>query len=285
MNWYTKYLQVYGKAFDSAEYSHIIKEVKDNIKQNTSKNPLVTISVIAYNEEEHLLACLWALSEMKTKYPIEIIGVDNDSTDKTSEIFERLGVTYYKETQHSCGYARLCGLRHARGKYHINIDADTLYPNTYVDEVIDIMEKDPKVIGVSATWGYYPDANNSRLALFFYTRLRDIYLWLQSFKRPELSVRGLVFSYRTAEAQKVGIRTDIKRGEDGTLAFNLKKYGKLAFIRNGKVRAITGYGTVGKSSTFSNFMERAIKSLKRIGSIFHTAKNYEDSADNLIKKQ
>lgn len=283
MSWYTKYLQVYEKTFDVVAYSDIINEVRNNIKQLTSDNPLVTISVIAYNEEKHLLACLWALSDIKTKYPIEIIGVDNDSSDKTSEIFKATGVPYFTETQHSCGFARLCGLRHARGKYHVNIDADTLYPKTYIDEIIGIMEKDPKVMGVSATWGYYPDANNSRFSLFMYTRLRDFFLWLQSFKRPELSVRGLVFSYRTAEALKVGIRTDIKRGEDGTLAFNLKKYGKLAFIRNSKVRAITGYGTVGKGSTIANFMERAIKSLKRIGSIFHTAKNYEDKEDNLVK--
>lgn len=283
MSWYSKYLQVYNKDFDALAYRDIIQTIKENIKKINSTEPLVTVSVIAYNEEKHLLSCLWALSEMETKYPIEIIGVDNDSSDKTAEIFQTLDVPYFSETQHSCGFARLCGLRHARGKYHVNIDADTLYPKTYIDNVIDIMEKDSKVMGVSATWGYYPDANNSHLSLFLYTRLRDFYLWLQSFKRPELSVRGLVFSYRTAEALKVGIRTDIKRGEDGTLAFNLKNYGKLAFIRNSKVRAITGYGTVGKGSTLSNFLSRAIQSGKRIGSIFHTAKHYEDKEDNLIK--
>lgn len=283
MSWYSKYLQVYEKPFDEKAYSDIIAKIKANIKQMKSEEPLVTISVIAYNEERHLLACLWALSEIRTKYPIEIIGVDNDSQDKTAKIFEALGITYFTEKQHSCGYARLCGLLHAKGKYHVNIDADTIYPSTYVDNVIGIMEKDPQVMGVSATWDYYPDENNSRLSLFLYTRLRDFFLWLQSFKRPELSVRGLVFSYRTAEALKVGIRTDIKRGEDGTLAFNLKKYGKLAFIRNSKVRAITGYGTVGKGSTLNNFTQRAIGSLKRIGSIFHTAKQYKDSEDNLVK--
>lgn len=284
MSWYSKYLKIYEKPFDAIAYADIINKAKDNIKQKNSDKPLVTISVIAYNEERHLLACLWALSEIKTKYPIEIIGVDNDSTDKTAEIFKSLEVNYYTETRHSCGYARLCGLSHARGKYHVNVDADTLYPKTYIDSVIDIMERDPRIMGVSATWSYYPDENNSLIAIFFYTHLRDIYLWLQSFKRPELSVRGLVFSYRTAEARKVGIRTDIKRGEDGTLALNLKKFGKLAFISNSKVRAITGYGTVGKGSTFNNFVERATNSLKRIGSIFHTATHYEDKEDNLIKQ-
>ena len=70
---------------------------------------------------------------------------------------------------HSCGHARLCGLMNARGKYHINIDADTLYPPTYVDAMIEVMEKNPDVMGVSATWGYYPDKQHSRIGLYLYT--------------------------------------------------------------------------------------------------------------------
>lgn len=38
--------------------------------------------------EKHLLACLWSLSEMQCKYPVEIIGVDNESKDRTAEIFQ-----------------------------------------------------------------------------------------------------------------------------------------------------------------------------------------------------
>lgn len=131
MSWYSRYLQVYEKSFDEVAFAGIISEVCSNLKQLQSTTPLVTVSIIAYNEEKHLLACLWALSEMKTRYPIEIIGVNNDSQDRTADIYSAVGLPFYTELHHSCGHARLCGLMNARGKYHINIDADTLYPPTY----------------------------------------------------------------------------------------------------------------------------------------------------------
>ena len=282
MKWYSKYLQVYEKPFANAPQS-IIDEVRENLQKLQSNNPLVTVSLIGYNEEKHLLACLWSLSEMQCKYPVEIIGVDNESKDRTAEIFRACGVTYYTEAQHSCGFARLCGLSHARGKYHINIDSDTMYPSHYVETMIDALEK-PGVIAVSALWSYIPDNSHSWLGLKLYEAARDLHLWLQSFKRPELSVRGLVFAYRTDYARQIGIRTDIKRGEDGYLALQLKAHGKIVFVRDRKARAVTGYGTVGADGTlFNSFRIRVIKALKSISELFSKKTEYKDEDSNLIK--
>src|SRR5574344_1322734 len=140
MKWYERYLDVYNRPFTEVFYP-ICEEVKKCIARLQSDEPIATVSVIAYNEERHLLACLWSLSEMACKYPIEIIGVDNDSKDKTSEIFERCGVPYFTETQHSPGYARNCGLEHAKGIYHICIDSDSLYPPKYVETYIKTLNK------------------------------------------------------------------------------------------------------------------------------------------------
>lgn len=92
--WYSKYLQVYEKPFSEASPS-IVEEVRQNIAKLQSNNPIVTVSLIGYNEEKHLLACLWSLSEMQCKYPVEIIGVDNESKDRTAEIFQACGVPYH----------------------------------------------------------------------------------------------------------------------------------------------------------------------------------------------
>lgn len=282
--WYTKYLQVYEKPFSEAPQS-VVDEVKRNIERIQSDQPLVTVSIIGYNEEKHLLACLWSLSEMQCKYPVEIIGVDNESKDRTAEIFKAAGVPYFTETQHSCGFARLCGLTNARGKYHINIDSDTMYPPKYVETMIDALER-PGIVGVSSLWSYIPDKDHSSFGLTIYEAARDLYLWLQSFKRPELSVRGLVFAYRTEYARKTGIRTDIIRGEDGYLALQLKQFGKIAFVRNRKARAVTGYGTVGADgSLFNSFKVRVVKGLKGIGGIFTKKEDYKDEDSNLVKNK
>ena len=282
MKWYTKYLTVYEKTFDTVSPA-IINEIRDKIHSLQSPHPLATVSVIAYNEEKHLVSCLWSLSEMKCKYPIEIIGVDNDSKDKTAEIFQATGIPFYTEKQHSCGFARSCGLAHAKGKYHINIDSDTLYPPSYMDIMIEALGQD-RTVAASSLWSYFPDKEHPALGLKLYELTRDLYLWLQSFKRPELSVRGLVFAYHTELARNIGIRTDIIRGEDGSLAFELKKQGKIKFIRNRKARAVTGYGTVSADgSLFNSFKRQAVKGIKHFTSLFHSKCKYEDEDSNLVK--
>lgn len=283
-SWYQKYLSVYGKSYKDVPQS-VVQTIRENITRLQSDTPLVTVSVIAYNEEKHLLACLWSLSDMQCRYPVEVIGVNNDSMDCTASIFEDTGVPYFTETRHSCGFARQCGLSNSRGKYHINIDADTMYPERYVETMVDALLSSSDIVGVCSSWSYIRDENHSWLGLRCYELSRDIYLWLQHFKRPELSVRGLVFAYDTALAKKIGIRTDIIRGEDGSLALELKKYGKIKFIHKSKARAITGFGTVGADGSFFNsFKVRVIKALKGIGRIFTRKEHYEDKEDNIIKK-
>ena len=171
--WYSKYLQVYEKPFSEAR-PVVVEEIRGKIAGLQSENPVVTVSLIGYNEEKHLLACLWSLSEMQCKYPVEIIGVDNESKDRTAEIFQACGVPYYTETRHSCGFARLCGLNHARGKYHINIDSDTMYPPRYVETMVDALER-PGVVGVSSLWSYIPDEEHSRWGLKLYEATRDLH--------------------------------------------------------------------------------------------------------------
>lgn len=280
--WYSKYLRVYNKPLSQVS-SEIIEEIRENIQKLQSPKPLVTVSIISYNEEKRLLASLWSLSEMQCKYPIEIIGVNNASEDSTEEIYQRIKLPYFNESQRSCGYARQCGLNHARGKYHINIDADTMYPPKYVEIMVDAMENFGYVAACSQ-WSYIPNKKYSKLGLAIYEFSRDTYLYLQSIKRPELSVRGLVFAYRTDCAKKIGIRVDIIRGEDGSLALGLQKYGKIAFIRNKNARAITGYGTLDSDgSLFNSFMIRFLKGIKSIGSLFTQKDVYEDEESNLIK--
>ena len=280
MAWYSDYITVYEK--DYVYNPNIIEPIKERIYRLQSKKPIATISVIAYNEERHLLSCLWSLSNIKTDFPIEILGVDNGSSDKTAQIFKDCGVPFYTEQRHSAGFARECGLKHSNGKLLNGMDGDTMYPDKYADVMIKELLL-PGYVGVSSSWSYYPDKNHKRLELFFYENLRDIYLWIQSFKRPELSVRGMAFAFNADFAKKEGFQTNIKRGEDGSMALALKKYGKLKFIHNRNFRPVTGYGTLSKDGTlFNSFKIRLIKSIKYLPNLLHSKDKYEDDESNLI---
>jgi glycosyltransferase involved in cell wall biosynthesis len=214
---------------------------------------------------------------------VEIIGVDNDSMDRTAEIYKRSGIPYYTEYQHSCGYARRCGLLHSKGRYYFDVDSDTLYPPQYYELMLDQLLK-PGVVAVSATWSYFPDSNHSKLGLRLFEMCRDLFLWVQHFKRPELSVRGLVFAYNAELGKKEGYRVDIIRGEDGSMALSLKKYGKIKFVRDCRCKAITGYGTIGEQSLWQSFVDHVKIQGKGLSRVFYKTDHYEDSEDNLLKK-
>lgn len=280
-NWYDKYLSIYGKSPDEISEG-ILDEIKGKLAEKQCKDPLVSVVVIAYNEERRLPACLWSLSELQSQYPIEILGVNNNSKDRTEEVYQRLGLPYYNEIKQSPGFARQCGLDHAKGKYHFCIDADTFYPSRYVDLMMTKLAKS-NVSCVSSFWSFFPDENHSRFGLFMFELIRDMFLYVQHFKRPELCVRGMVFAFNAEYAKQVKIRTDIRRGEDGSLALSLKPYGKIAFLYHRKARPVTGYGTIGSQSLWQSFVQHVKIQGKGLSRIFFKKDHYEDSEENLVK--
>ena len=190
VKWYKTYLEVYGKSFDEIS-DDSIRKVKRQLKERQNDSPLVSVVLIAHNEERHLISCIWSLSENHCHFPIEIIAVNNNSTD-------------------------------------ICIDADTLYPPHYIETHVKYL-MNPKVACTFSLWSFMVDERHSRFGLWCYEGLRDIYLRLQAIQRPELCVRGMAFSFNTEIGRRFGFRTDIIRGEDGSLALAMKPYGKIVF--------------------------------------------------------
>lgn len=282
MSWYKKYLSVYEKPFNEVP-QETINLIWEKIRNIQSTVPLVSVVLIAHNEEKHLLSCLWSLSENNCKYPIEIIGINNNSTDRTEEILKESGIRVFNETKKGPGHARQCGLDHAKGKYHVCIDSDTIYPPYYIQTMVDGLIKN-NALGVYSLWSFLPDENHSKFGLFIYESLRDIHLKIQNIKRPELSVRGMTFAFVTEYGRKIGFRTDIIRGEDGSLAYGLMDYGKIKFITSRKARPITSNGTLNADGSFFNsFKFRFVKFLKGLGSYFTSKDEYKDEDSNLIK--
>lgn len=284
MKWYSKYLEVYEKPFAEAP-KEPVELVKKRLKELTANEPVIaSVILICYNEEKRLLSCLWSLCENKCNFPIEILAINNNSSDHTEKVLQELGTTYFNETQKGPGYARQCGLNHARGKYHLCIDADTMYPPHYLETHLKQLSK-PGVIGTFSLWSFIPDGR-SRIGLWAYETLRDTYLTLQAIKRPELCIRGMAFGFDTELARKFGFRTDIIRGEDGSIALAMKPFGKLVFIHSRKARVITGYGTLNtEGGLCKSFTKRIGQALEGFGGLFTKKTNYIDEDKNLINKK
>lgn len=261
MCWYRKYLQVFEKPPGEAPIE-IIEKIKSNLAKIQSSQPLATIAIIAYNEESRLLSCIWSLSESLTNYPVEIIGIDNNSCDSTAAVYEMVGLPFFKELKMGPGNARQRGLDEAKGRYILCIDSDTIYPNTYVNEMIKELEK-PGVVAVSASYSYVPDKNYPRFWMSIYERLRDVHLFFLSFKNPVWCVRGAVFGHSVPLAREVGgYRVHLTRGEDGGMAYDLMPHGKIKFKRGNRTRAFTCTKSLGADGhILKAFFRRVLESI------------------------
>lgn len=67
------------------------------------------------------------------------------------------------------------------------------------------------------------------------------------------------------------------------MALNLKKYGRIVFVRDRRCRAITGYGTIGNQSMWASFISHVRIQIKGISRILHSTDHYEDEEDNLVR--
>jgi len=100
--------------------------------QSEKMKPLVSVVVPTNNSEDSIELCLSSI--IKQTYPkIEIIVVDNYSTDRTREIAEKFGVKMYLMRSERSP-AKNLGARMTQGKYVYNIDSDFLVEPTVIEE-------------------------------------------------------------------------------------------------------------------------------------------------------
>lgn len=246
-------------SFHYEDYKAVPNERLESIKKGLAKlqhpDPLVSIVIPAWNEEQSILNTLSSLSVLQTRYPTELIVVNNNSTDRTQEILDILEVTSVIEHEQGVAYARNTGLTIAKGKYHLCGDSDTLYPPTWVDSMIPSLEKE----GVVCVYGLYslvPPADSSTLSFGIYSILSDIDVELRRGEREFINVRGVNFGFKADLGRKVkgfeldkdkirkmdakpGTANHVEDGEDGTMALRLLQEGKLQIVRSNRARVWT----------------------------------------------
>jgi glycosyltransferase involved in cell wall biosynthesis len=102
------------------------------------KQKPLTLSIIipVFNEKNYLDECLKSIAAQTIK-PTEVIVVDNNSTDESVRIAEKYEfVKVVKEPQQGIVYARDKGFNTANSSLLGRIDADTVLPAKWVEDVL-----------------------------------------------------------------------------------------------------------------------------------------------------
>ena len=74
-------------------------EIRWGLQKFRTQNPVVSIVIPAWNEEKTIARTLYSLSKIETKYPTELIIVNNNSTDNTQSILDVCGAQSILETK------------------------------------------------------------------------------------------------------------------------------------------------------------------------------------------
>ncbi len=221
------------KPLSISGYSHKeIEHLKQKLRRFSNHNPLISIIIPAWNEEHGILHTLISLANTTSPYPVELIVVDNNSTDGTGALLHKLGVKCLLETKQGVGHARTKGLLNANGKYILTGDSDTLYPRSWIAEMANAMMTDQNVFCVTGGYSFLPSGQSPRWQYAMYEMMSSVIIQRKQKQQPYLTALGFNCGFvkeKGIEVDGYNIETQRTfRGAAGVLENNATEDGMMA---------------------------------------------------------
>lgn len=207
--------------------------------------PLVTVIVAAYNAANYLEETLHTILDQDYS-PLELIVVDDGSTDETAAIAKSFGdrVHYcYQQNSGSCASPRNHGLAAAQGEYVTFFDADDLMLPGKISRQVNELEENPDA--VFCVVNYRNFTNESRSVDHFST-CDPLSPYLanaagSSFSLNEAECRSIMISANFTIASSPlfrtnfvisegGFNTHLNACEDFDLIYRTARHGKVIIV-------------------------------------------------------
>ncbi len=220
----------------------------------------VTVIIPAYNSALSLPSCLESVLNQSCP-PVEIVVVDDGSTDETGELLSKYPVKQLRLPRRmGAAYARVAGARAAKGSILAFLDADCIAGPDWLRDLVGAMSADVAGVG-----GGYRFENGHNLFETFISRLaRD---WFSQ-KQPE--GRAILIGGNAAFRKEVFLgrqyfwelshRRHFASGDDTLLCLEILEKHKLDYLPGSPVTH-QSYGTAG-------FFRRQIRWAKSRTSLF-----------------
>ncbi|MDY6954037.1 MAG: glycosyltransferase, partial [Thermodesulfobacteriota bacterium] len=146
-------------ALPSLEIAHIHGRYQKRHTSQPHATKKCSIIIPAFNQLAYTKQCLEALFKNTPEEMYELIVVDNGSTDGTKAFLTTLGQRATIITNgKNLGFARACnqGARAASGKYLIFLNNDTLPLPCWLEEMVELAERD-ETVGIVGSKLLFPD--------------------------------------------------------------------------------------------------------------------------------
>jgi glycosyltransferase involved in cell wall biosynthesis len=117
--------------------------------------PDISVVVAAHNEERTITRCLASLFASRTALAVEVIVVDNGSTDRTVELAAGFaGVRLVSCDLRGAVHAKSAGVAVARAPLVAVLDADSFCPPDWLDQIARSFAAEARLVGLSGPARY-----------------------------------------------------------------------------------------------------------------------------------
>ena len=166
---------------------------------SSAQNPFVSIIIPVKNGGATIDACLRAMKHSHYKN-LEVIVVDDHSTDNTADIVRYHGCTLLQATEgYGANHARNDGARYAKGEILIFIDADIMVRKDTISITVERLEED----WIDAVVGLYTARHRHENFVSQYKNLWVRYSYLKSPATIDW-LFGAISGIRREVFQKIG---------------------------------------------------------------------------------
>ncbi|KKS44789.1 MAG: Dolichyl-phosphate mannose synthase related protein [Candidatus Azambacteria bacterium GW2011_GWB1_42_17] len=143
--------------------------------------PKISVVIPTFNEEKNIKKCLDSI--FTQDYPrnkLEVLVVDDDSTDQTVKIAEKYPIRLLRNGQKHGEIGKMIGFKASTGKYFIYLDADVeLISKDFFKKLVTPLEQNNKIIASFTKEGAGPNSAPMEKYLSFDSLQRDgLYQWL-----------------------------------------------------------------------------------------------------------
>ncbi|MDI6840942.1 MAG: glycosyltransferase [bacterium] len=187
--------------------------------------PKVSVIVPVYNGERTLMECLNSL--MKLKYPrdrLEIIVVDNNSTDRTKEIATQFPVTYVFERHRNWAAAKNRGLTICTGELVAFLSHDCIIHRDWISEFVKEFQVD-EVGGCGGN--ILPYRIRNWIDRYYYQFIYSNKRWVSEIKYPFPWIIGLNSIFRRNDLIAIGgFDEKIGRCDDVDISWRVQLKGR-----------------------------------------------------------
>ena len=127
---------------------------RPNSPDPSMNDPLISIIVNVFNGERYLGQCLDSIRRLQGGFPLQVIVVDDASSDGTAKILQRYVDAGFEIVRLAENVGAAAAINHAftlvRGEFVARIDYDDRYHPNFLVESVDALQRHPDAAFVCA---------------------------------------------------------------------------------------------------------------------------------------